>query len=182
MKNRPDLAIAIATITAVLSLIFSIYSKLSTPKVAYIRTLDVIYKYNGMKMAHARFKKQSEEWQANIDTLKNRYNVAVANYQIKAKSTSGKALEEDKLMLDRMEADYKKYASAIGEKAQENEKKITEEVLNQVNAFVEDYAKKNGYDIVLGAEGGGTIMYGNDKFDITEEVLKKLNEDYKELP
>lgn len=182
MTKPHHLTIIISIIVSVLALTFSVYTKVSTPKVAYVRVLDVLYKYNGMKMAHTKFRKQAEEWRSNVDTLERRYHAALADYKSKLQSSSNKVLEEDKLLLDRIEADYKKYASVVNNQAQEEEKKLTDEVVNQVNAFVEEYAKKKGYDIVFGAEGSGNIMYGNKGFDLTDEIINKLNEEYKELP
>lgn len=166
----------------VLLLVFSaiiVHLYLSRPKIAYVRTLELVYGYNGMKQAHTEFKSQTDEWQANIDTLRISYQRSLAKYQQDISHLSPKEKEEQQTLLARMEKDLNNYASVIQDEAKEKEKKMTESVLNQINSYVETYAKKKGYDMVLGAEGTGSIIYATKGYDITEEVLSSLNSEYK---
>ena len=64
-------------------------------------------------------------------------------------------------------------------KAAELQKEI-DTLVKQVKAFVKDYGKKNGYTFILGANEAGSVMYGADDKDITEDVIKALNGDTKE--
>lgn len=178
-KNRVVVLSAIAAVFLI-SLSFLFYHLYSSrPKIAYVRTLELVYGYNGMKRAHADFKNQTTAWQSNIDTLRINYERSLAKYQQSLPGLSAKQKEEQQSILNRMEHDLKNYATVIQEQANDREKSMTESVLNQINSYVEAYAKKKGYDMVLGAEGSGTIVYAADAYDITKEVLTVLNEEYK---
>ncbi len=61
----------------------------------------------------------------------------------------------------------------------EGQKEI-DTLVKQVKAFVKDYGKENGYTFILGANEAGSVMYGADDKDITEDVIKALNGDTKE--
>ncbi len=52
-------------------------------------------------------------------------------------------------------------------------------VISKVNAFVEDYGKTNGYTYILGKNQAGSVMYGEEKKDISKDLTEALNEDYK---
>jgi outer membrane protein len=54
-----------------------------------------------------------------------------------------------------------------------------QEVLNQVNSYVKEYAKKHNYDIVYGTTMDGNILYGKEQYDITDDVLEYLNKQYR---
>jgi outer membrane protein len=71
------------------------------------------------------------------------------------------------------------YTSAVQKEAAEQDKKLTSSIIAQINSFVQDYAKRKGYDLVLGAEGTGSIYYGSKSMDITNDVLAAMNKDYK---
>jgi outer membrane protein len=43
---------------------------------------------------------------------------------------------------------------------------------------MQDYGKKHGYDFIYGAQGSGNLMYANGQKNITDEVLKYINERY----
>ncbi|MBS1773969.1 MAG: OmpH family outer membrane protein [Bacteroidetes bacterium] len=156
--------------------VFYVYK--STPKIAYVRNLEVVYGYNGMKEARAEFQNQNTVWQSNLDTLKIRYQQALAYYQQNLKTFKPSEKEEQIAILKKMEADMKNYGSAVTKEAKDRDEKLTQGILNQINSFVQEYAKKNGYDVVLGAEGNGAILYGDKAYDITDKVLEGLNKDY----
>ena len=50
---------------------------------------------------------------------------------------------------------------------------------NQIDAFIKIYAKENGFDLIVGTTSSGNVLYGADGIDVTEELLKALNEQYK---
>jgi outer membrane protein len=65
---------------------------------------------------------------------------------------------------------------------QQMEKMFSEEmdsVIKKVNEFVEAYGEKNGYTFILGKNQAGSVIYGKDSNDISEDVTKAINEDYK---
>lgn len=57
--------------------------------------------------------------------------------------------------------------------------KYDEQILNQLNQYVKDYAKEEGYDIIYSADGSGAIMAASDDMDITDKIVAYLNERYK---
>ncbi|MBI4646903.1 MAG: OmpH family outer membrane protein [Bacteroidia bacterium] len=75
--------------------------------------------------------------------------------------------------------DIIKYTQTINNNAKEEENKMLEGVLNQINSFSEEYGKTNGYDLVFGTTLSGSILYGCPARDITDEILEALNNRYK---
>lgn len=61
----------------------------------------------------------------------------------------------------------------------ETERKLNAQWLDSVITYLKDYNKDKNYQFILGYQKGGTILLSNDKLDITNEVLKGLNERYK---
>ena len=45
-------------------------------------------------------------------------------------------------------------------------------ILKDIEKVITDYAKETGYDIVLNSR---TLLYGAEQYDVTEEILKRLN-------
>ena len=48
-----------------------------------------------------------------------------------------------------------------------------------INKQIEKYGKSNGYRLILIAAPSGTIAYGRKDLDITNAVLKHLNDEYR---
>ena len=41
--------------------------------------------------------------------------------------------------------------------------------------YIKDFGKKEGYDYIYGTGDAATILYSKDSYNITKEVLEKLN-------
>ena len=79
----------------------------------------------------------------------------------------------------RREQEIERYKAEIEKQAAESEEKMMIAILNQINSFIEVYGDKHNYDIIMGATNQGNILYAKESHtDITEEVLKSLNEQY----
>ncbi len=53
------------------------------------------------------------------------------------------------------------------------------QILEQMTQYVTDFGKKNGYKYIFGAEGNGTLMYAETNENISEEIIKFINNKYK---
>ena len=52
-------------------------------------------------------------------------------------------------------------------------------LLSKVKKNIKEYGKQKGYTFILGANDGGSVLYGADNKDITKEVTEYLNNQYK---
>lgn len=171
------IVLMIATAAVIISG-FSLYNSTRSPKVAYIRSADMIYAYEGMKEAQKIFQDKMQAWQSNLDTLRLELQRNVNSYTQELGRLSVHDKTERQELLNRQQQNYNQYTKAINEKSKDEEQKMTEGVLNQVNSFVEEYSKAKGYDLVIGTTNAGNLLYAREYMDITDDVLKALNENY----
>lgn len=168
-----------ALVLAAISLGLGLYGKATAPKIAYVRSAVVVEHYLGTREARAVYGRREAEWQANLDTLGNRLDQTAGQYQTSfaAWSPAEQALKGEELA--RREQELEKYRAAVREQAQAGEEKLLGGALAQINSFVKAYAREHGYTVVLGTTQAGSLLYGNDAVDITDPVLRGLNESYK---
>ena len=179
------LKLNLALLLGIASLILSgflLFSKAGEKKIAYIRSSELIYNYLGMQEAQRDYQQKMESWKANVDTLKNDFQVTLSKYQSEYAGIKKEEREMREKLLEQQEENLRNYTLAINDKAKEEDDKITQAVLNQVNSFVEEYGKENGYDVILGTTVSGNLLYGKKAMDITDEVLLALNKQYKGEP
>lgn len=165
----------------ILSVLFSgavLYQSNHTLKVAYIRSADMVYSYEGMKDAQKAYQQKMQAWQANVDTLRIELERNFNTYTNESTKLSVKDKTEKQVLLNQQQQNYNQYAQTIKEKSKTEEQKMTEGVLNQVNSFIEEYSKAQGYDLVIGTTTSGNLLYAKEYMDITANVLKALNENY----
>ncbi len=176
LLTKAALAVATLSFIGMLTLFATVYP--DSTKVAYVRTDEILNKYQGMAEARSAFQSKAGTWQSRVDTLKAELEVAVKNYEaVKVSLTNNKRSEREKNLQAQQEQLYR-YTQAVSKKAEAEDQKLTEGVLTQINAFLEVYGKQHGYSIIFGANGGGNIVYGNEAKDLTNEVLIELNRSY----
>ncbi|RPH34059.1 MAG: OmpH family outer membrane protein [Bacteroidales bacterium] len=61
--------------------------------------------------------------------------------------------------------------------AEEQQVKLRQ-IQQSINDYLVEYNKEKGYHIILSSTFGGPLLYGHPALDITQEVMKGLNEKY----
>src|SRR5690606_19616194 len=166
----------VAALIAVLSAF--LFTTLQKPKIAYVRSQELIYNYMGTLEAQKKYESQQAVWQANIDTLKATYEQTRNAYKQTASSLSTAERQKKEQYLMSQQQQITQYIQAVNEKSTEEDERMMQGTLYQINSFVERYGKAHGYDIILGTTLSGNVLYGKQAIDITDELLKALNENY----
>jgi outer membrane protein len=150
-----------------------------TMKVVYVDNGVLMSKYEGMKDARKEYEKKAAVWQANADTLMSEWQNELKAYEKERSRMTAKEKELKEQLLSNRQQQISQYQEAVQMKAKEEEQKMTQTVLNEVNDYLKEYGKKHNFTYILGATGMGNIVYANEARNITEEVLKGLNEMYR---
>lgn len=140
---------AVSLIVGIIALATSVYFYVSQPKVAYVRSEVVFEQYEGMKEAMRVFQEKKAGWQSNMDTLNADYQRALSKYNLEANSlTVEQKIDREKTLRSQLE-NVSKYAQLLDSKAGEEDQKLTQGVINQIDAFIKEYCKARGYDKLL---------------------------------
>lgn len=51
-------------------------------------------------------------------------------------------------------------------------------IWSRIEAYSKDFARKNDYDIIIGSQYKGDILYGEDKLNVTVQLLDFINKKY----
>jgi len=151
----------------------------SKEKIVYVRSYDLIEKYQGTLEARGAFEKRKTQMLSNVDSLRLDFERSRNQYMRMAGGLSLEKRSQQEEALGRQQNQMLQYRQAIDQKIQEEDAKMMQEVLNQINSFVEEYSVREGYDIVLGTTLSGNILFGEKSLDITDNVLVELNNRYK---
>jgi outer membrane protein len=142
-------------------------------KVGYIEVQKVF--------AEFQYKKELEKELESIRT--NRQNV-LDSMKVELESLARQAEEnqKDKQLLERFltkKQVYFKKQTAVEEEERGIVRGFDEKIFKQLNAFVKQFGKENGYSMIHGANASGNIMYADSTTDVTEAIIKFINDKYK---
>ena len=167
----------LALLAVILSSI-AIYFAKSSSELVYVDVNKLIEGYSRTKLAKAEFEKKATTMRSNVDSLVTNWQKELQSYEKERASMSAKELELKQELLANKQQQINGYQEAIQKQIQEEDKKATQTVINDINDYIKEFGKRKGYKIIFGASGGGNIMYADESSDLTEEVLKGLNAEY----
>ena len=58
-------------------------------------------------------------------------------------------------------------------------KRFDEKIINQLNSYVKEFGEREGYKLIFGANSAGNLMYADSAFDLSNSVIKFINEKYR---
>lgn len=173
-KFTPALAI-IAFVLGVLSIYLS---QNKSSELVYVDVNKLLDGYSRTKIVRAEFEDKAKILKSNVDSLVVGWQNELKDYEKNRSSYTKKELELKQELLGNKQQQINNYQQAIQKQIQDEDKKATQTVINDINDYVKEYGKNKGYKIIFGASGSGNIMYADEKTDLTETILKGLNKEF----
>jgi len=167
-------------------------------KIAYVNTdsLNANYKYikdlekelNAFKQGKENsLKQQMDKLQADGNALQDDYQ----NYLQNGSSMSLTQQQNKEAELKKRDAEIKKRAKQLAQLEQDYTSQILEKqtsenkkMIDAVYAFIREYnAQNQQFNLILAKTGTELpfILYGDEAMDITDEIIKGLNEEYEKV-
>ncbi|MDJ1501166.1 OmpH family outer membrane protein [Xanthocytophaga agilis] len=165
-------------VTVSIAVLYILYFKRANTEVVYVDSAKLLNGYQAMVNARTEYEQKAKGWQANVDTLMQEVQTAIKEHEKQIPSMSAKERDLSRQVIESKQRQLAQYQQAIAEKARQEDVKLTKQVVDQVNAFLDRYGKEHGYQIILAANQTGNIAYAQKKLDITEDVLAIINQEY----
>lgn len=64
------------------------------------------------------------------------------------------------------------------EKMMQEQGELNKRLFESITSFLSEYNKEKGYNIILSTVLAGNVLYSEEGFDITDDVVKRLNDQY----
>lgn len=171
------LALPISLMALIVGISSFFYFNTST-ELVYVDVNRLLEGYNRTKMVRATFEAKAKTLNANVDSLMTDWQKELKVYEKERTSLTKKELELKQELLANKQQQINNYQQAIQKQIQEEDKKSTQTVINDINDYVKEYGEKHNYKLIFGASGAGNIMYANEVTDLTDQVLEGLNEEF----
>ena len=165
-------------IIAILMALSSFFYHQSSSKLVYVDVNKLLDGYKRTKVVRAEFEAKAKTLNSNVDSLVAGWQKELKIYEKERSKMSKKELALKQELLGNKQQQINNYQQAIQKQVQEEDKKATQTVINDINDFVKEYGKKKGYPIIFGASGSGNIMYADEASDLTTIVLEGLNAEF----
>jgi len=147
-------------------------------KIGYVRTTELVYGFSGMREAHDVYEKKRQSSQVFLDSMNADYQKALSSYSTERVSLSEPVRREREDFLRTQQDHLREQSAALDAQIRDEDQRMTQGVLNQINSMTQDYGREHGFDLILATTQSGSILYGAQAIDLTEELLVVINQKY----
>ncbi|MBO0342071.1 MAG: OmpH family outer membrane protein [Bacteroidota bacterium] len=147
-------------------------------KIGYVDSVKVMEEYQEKIDVDARFKTKADAMTKKRDSISQAFQMELQEFQTKAQKMSQKNAQEEYAQLQQR-------GQFVGQQLQQEEQQLQQtgqaemdSLVRKVKKEIRAYGKANGYTYILGGGEGGSVIYGEEANDVTDAVLKILNDRY----
>lgn len=148
-------------------------------KIAYVNSDSVVKYYDFIKsnqeVMDAKGKRLEQDFRNRATNLQNE----ITAYQRNASNmTIGqvRAVEED---LAKKQQNLQMFEQSITQELINDQNRINKELYDRITKFLKSYSEQTGIQVVLKFDPTSDLLYGGEVLDITQDVIKGLNDSYK---
>ncbi|WP_375586235.1 OmpH family outer membrane protein [Cyclobacterium xiamenense] len=151
---------------------------ISDLKVAYIVTDSVINNFTYFKEQSAAIAEKGKKYEGELTNRARGFEQEVQNFQNTANSMTINQQRAKQEELVTKERNLVTYRENIMQELSADENKLYNEVYDMIQEYLNTYAAENDLEMILSYTRGGGVWYANKSLDITDAVVKGINEDY----
>ncbi|MGB4655144.1 MAG: OmpH family outer membrane protein [Bacteroidales bacterium] len=160
------------------------HSKLSSSgglKIAYINNDSILQNYSLVKEMHEQLESKTKRYESDITSKMKVLEKEVAYFeeQVQKQTISNESAQEIYAQIMQKQQDIYKLQEQYSLQLQKEELELNIALIDTVMNFLSRYNNNYKFDYILGINKGGNVLLANDTLDITDKVLKELNEEYR---
>ncbi len=148
-------------------------------KIGYVDNVKLMDGYQEKIDVEAKFKIKVDALTKKRDSMSQAFQLELQEFQAKAQKMSQKSAQEEYALLQQR-------GQFVGQQLQQEEQQLQQtsqtemdSLVSKVKKEIKAYGKANGFTYILGGGDGGAVLYGEDAQNLTDAVLKILNDKYK---
>ena len=160
----------------------AVWNFIKTPKVVYVETPVLLNQFNEAGVARKVFEEEQQKWDKVLTQYQDSIKAQVETMKKTFDSSTPAAQNQMRQKLSQMQAAFEDYQGRVRMMSQKKESELMQPVLEKANQFMKQWGQEKGYDLILGTMNGGSILYANEKINVTAPLIKDMNAFYARLP
>ena len=154
-------------------------------KIAYVQIDTLTSQYQKCKDLEDEFTKKRANAESTINAKGKTFTAQMQEFNHKYQSNqfTQQQFEAEQARLAKLQQDLQDLQARLSNSLQEEYQKEFQALTDTIQNFTKSYAKEKGYDFILCKSSGiDNVLYANEAYDVTDEVVKALNKRYSKQP
>jgi len=149
-------------------------------KTAYIDTTKLMDESEESKDIEAKYKDKAKVMGNQLEAEVARFKSEAASFKENAMKNGQAWAQQKSSELQQREERLNYAQQAMLQQLQQESGVEMDSLVKSYRKLIKDYGKEKGYDYVYGSgETSPSILYAKEGYDITKEIIKKVNDQYK---
>lgn len=148
------------------------------PKIGFVDNGILINQYQERVDIEAKLQTKINAFKKRTDSLRSAFELEIKEAELKARKMSQSAIQKLSQELQQKEQLLSQKVQFEQQQIAQESQSLNDSVINKVKMFVQSYGKSNSYNFILGSNEAGSVLYGEKAADLTQDILKALNDSY----
>ena len=150
-------------------------------RIVYINMDTLLNNYTQSRELNEAFLKKLEANRTELNIKVKNFDREAAEFRNKEENNGFMTRERaEQAQMDLMikQQNLQKLQQEMTENAQREQMEINRKLYDAITNFLTEYNKAKGFQLILSTTLGGNVLFAQEGFDITNEVVSQLNEQY----
>lgn len=150
-------------------------------KIAYVEIDSLLTKYNFWKDLAEQMMKKEENVRATLNERGRSLEKDAQEFQRKLQNNafvSRERAEQEHARVSKKEQDLQNLQARLSKELADENQKNSLILRDSINAFMKEYNKDKNYSFILSKTGFDNLLYADEAYNVTQEVIDGLNARY----
>jgi outer membrane protein len=147
-------------------------------RIAYFDIDSLQEKYQYFKDVSGQMKEKEASLSSQMDALQNSYQKRLKELQDKGPTMTQAEGEAAQREVAQMQQKFQQRQMSMEQDLKKHQVDLMTDVRNKIENYLKEYNREKGYAFILSYEPGFMLYYRDSVYDITNDVINGLNEQY----
>jgi len=147
-------------------------------RIAYFDIDSLQEKYQYFKDVSGQMKQKEANLSSQMDALQNTYQKRLKELQEKGPTMTQSEGEAAQREVAQMQQKFQQRQMSMEQDLKKHQVDLMTDVRNKIENYLKEYNREKGYAFILSYEPGFMLYYKDSVYDITDDVITGLNEQY----
>ena len=150
--------------------------------IAYVNIDSLLLNYTFAKNANEALTKKQEDSRLTLNSRQRELQGEMVQFQKKLENNaflSRERAEQEQARLAKKQQDLQELAGRLSDQIMQQQQKMSEQLRDTIDAFLKVYNKDGKYQMIISNTANDNVLFSEKKYDITDDVVKKLNARFK---
>lgn len=152
-----------------------------TLPIAYVNVDSLLMNYNFAKDLNESLLRKGESTRATLNQRQTQINTAAADFERKMRNNaflSQERAQQEQERILQMDREYQQLAERLSQEFMLEQEKLNIQMEDTIKSRMIEFNKGRNYEIIFSNRTTSTVLFADDKYDITSEVVDFLNSKY----